>query len=95
MSLRPGRTTLHSHNMKGFLIVSAFIGVLASPVFPQMRVIYLKNVKAVTSPLPSFPAEAKGLIYGDEVRVVADIDADGRVKAALGVLASRALLEPG
>ena len=48
-----------------------------------MRIIYPENVKAIKAPLPSFPAEAKGLIYGDEVRVLVDIDTEGKVKAAL------------
>lgn len=48
-----------------------------------MRVIYPENVRAISPPLPSFPAEAKALIYGVEIRVLVDIDAQGKVKAAL------------
>lgn len=48
-----------------------------------MRVIYPDGIKVVSSPLPTFPAAAKEFDYGDEIRVLADIDVMGKVKSAL------------
>jgi TonB family protein len=69
--------------MKRLLMIAAFALSLATPVLCQMRIIYPDNVVAISAPAPSFPAEAKELIYGDEIRVLVDIDALGKVKAAL------------
>jgi len=61
----------------------AFCMFFAGSALSQMRIIYPENAKAISSPLPSFPVEAKELIYGDEVRVLMDIDTQGKVKGAL------------
>lgn len=64
-------------------MILAILALFADSGHSQMRIIYPENVKAISSPLPTFPAEAKDLIYGDEVRVLMDIDTQGKVKAAL------------
>lgn len=68
--------------MKATLLLSA-LTLFATVGFSQMRVIYPDGVKAKDAPLPTFPAEAANLIYGDEVRVLVSIDEQGKVKAAL------------
>ncbi|MGB7209131.1 MAG: energy transducer TonB [Pyrinomonadaceae bacterium] len=69
--------------MKRFLATFVFCVLFVDSALSQMRVIYPENVKVISSPLPSFPAEAKDLIYGDEVRILMDIDTQGKVKGAL------------
>jgi hypothetical protein len=69
--------------MKVILTAIALFLCFAASVPAQMRVIFPDGVKVVSSTLPTFPAEAKYSVYGDEIRVLADIDAKGRVKAAL------------
>lgn len=68
--------------MKAALLLST-VFLLSSAAYAQMRVIYPEGIKANEAPLPTFPAEAKNPIYGEEVKVLMDIDASGKVKAAL------------
>lgn len=53
---------------------------LACSVSAQVRVLDPDDVKLIDAPLPTFAAEAKN--YGDEIRVLVDIDVKGKVKAA-------------
>lgn len=69
--------------MKVPLMIFAVCLLFADSAHSQMRVIYPEGAKAISAPLPSFPAEAKDLIYGDEVRILMDIDTQGKVKTAL------------
>jgi TonB family protein len=69
--------------MKCVLIAISFFLFFTHSAYSQMRIIYPEGIKTISSPLPSFPAEARDLIYGDEVRVLMDIDAQGKAKAAV------------
>ena len=71
-------------NMKKLLLLVCTFLLSANSATSQMRVIFPENIKVLSSPLPSFPAEVKDSIYGDEVRVLVDIDSKGKVKAAFG-----------
>lgn len=68
--------------MKAALLLAA-VTLLSSIAQSQMRVIYPDGAKTTEAPLPTFPAEAANLIYGDEVRVLVAIDVQGKVKGAL------------
>ena len=69
--------------MKRLMIIAAFSLLSTASALCQMRIVYPEKVNAISATLPSFPAAASELIYGDEIRVSVDIDAQGKVKAAL------------
>jgi len=69
--------------MKSLLMIFVILVLFADRGNGQMRIIYPENAKAVDAPLPSFPSEVKDLLYGDEVRILMDIDTQGKVKAVL------------
>jgi TonB family protein len=69
--------------MKSLLMIFVILVSFADSGNGQMRIIYPENVKAISAPLPSFPAEAKDLIYGDEVRILLAIDTQGKVSGAI------------
>jgi hypothetical protein len=69
--------------MKRILVIVAVSLLFADSAVSQMRIIYPENAKAINAPLPSFSDEVKDLIYGDEVRVLMDIDTQGKVKGAI------------
>jgi TonB family protein len=53
--------------MKGSLTIFALSLLFSVSAHAQMRVIYPEGVKTIIAPLPTFPAEAKDLIYGEKV----------------------------
>src|SRR5688572_13014997 len=57
--------------------------LLTSATYSQMRIIYPDGVKAIVAPTPKFPADASNIIYGNEVRVLVDVDSQGKVKGAV------------
>ena len=69
--------------MKRFPFIIVFSLLFAGSALSQMRIIYPDNVKVINAPAPSFSDEMKDLIYGDEVRVLMDIDTQGKVKGAI------------
>jgi hypothetical protein len=78
-----GRRFCYINDMKAILTTFALCLFAADLAHSQMRVIYPENVKPISAPLPSFPEEVRNPIYGDEIRVLAHIDTEGKVKGAL------------
>ncbi len=78
----PSRSSVIIVKMKTIFLALTIGFCFSGSAIAQMRVIYPENVKPVNAPLPTFPAESEDLIYGDEVRVLMDIDTQGKLKAA-------------